>query len=105
MREGTKQPSGRDENQRFPDEPKAEGLSTEPHFSIQQISEMWGLSKDAVRRIFRDVPGVLIIGKDNHERGKRRYTTLRIPQSVLERIHGQYSFGNSVLIRYSTEPK
>ena len=51
---------------------------------------MWNLSPDAVRRIFRDEPGVLVLG-DRNPRSRRRYVTLRIPQSVLERVHRQMS--------------
>jgi hypothetical protein len=94
-----------DGNPTISDEPRSEGLCLEHHFSIEEIAELWNLSKDAVRKIFRDVPGVLVIGANNPQRGKRRYTTLRIPQSVLEKVHLQYSFGNHVLIRYHTEPK
>jgi hypothetical protein len=47
---------------------------------------MWGLSADSIRRLFDDEPGVLVIGDTNHQH-KRRYRTLRIPQSVIERVH------------------
>jgi hypothetical protein len=62
----------------------------ERHFSVAEVAAMWNLSKDAVRRIFQDEPGVLVLG-GRSSGGKRRYTTLRIPQSVLERVHRQYS--------------
>jgi hypothetical protein len=58
----------------------------ERHFSPAQIGEMWGLSADVIRKLFEDEPGVLVIGEDA-PRGKRRYTTLRVPQSVVERVH------------------
>ena len=47
---------------------------------------MWSISPDTVRRLFRDVPGVLKIVRPETKR-KREYITLRIPQSVLERAH------------------
>jgi hypothetical protein len=62
----------------------------ERHFSISEISEIWNVSKDTVRRMFQDEPGVLILGR-RPSRHKRGYTTLRIPQSVLERVHRKYS--------------
>jgi hypothetical protein len=65
----------------------------ERHFTIAQISKMWALSEDAVRRLFRREPGVLVFGDTNPRRRKRRYVTLRIPQSVLERVHRQYALG------------
>jgi len=62
----------------------------ERHFSVAEVAAMWNLSKDTVRRMFQDEPGVLVLGGRSSRR-KRRYTTLRIPQSVLERVHRQYS--------------
>jgi hypothetical protein len=47
---------------------------------------MWGLSADSIRRLFDDEPGVLVIGDTNHQH-KRRYRTLRIPRSVIERVN------------------
>ena len=105
MRNSAKESSYVEANPGVSDEFTARGPALERHYGVDEITEMWGLSKDAVRRIFRGVPGVLVIGTNNPQRGKRRYTTLRIPQSVLERVHLQYSFGNHVLIRYPSEPK
>ncbi len=51
---------------------------------------MWNLSEDAIRRIFEKEPDVLVI--ENRKRGKRRHRTLRIPESVLLRVHGRLSF-------------
>jgi len=59
----------------------------EPHFTIAQIAEMWQLSPDSVRRLFMNEPGVLVLGAEVTRRGTRRYTTLRIPKSVAERVH------------------
>jgi hypothetical protein len=51
---------------------------------------MWNVSVETVRRLFQNEPGVLVLG--GHASGrKRRYTTLRIPQSVLERVHNTCS--------------
>jgi hypothetical protein len=57
------------------------------HYSPAEIAELWGLSVDSVRKIFCNEPGVLVIGNMRSKRGKRSYTTLRIPQTVLDRIH------------------
>ena len=59
----------------------------EPHFTVAQIAEMWQLSPDSVRRLFMNEPGILMFGGDATRRGTRRYTTLRIPKSVAERVH------------------
>ena len=58
----------------------------ERHYSVQQIADLWGLSNDAIRDLFKREPGVLAIGHDGG-RGKRAYKTLRIPESVLQRVH------------------
>jgi hypothetical protein len=58
----------------------------ERHFSVKQVAELWGLSPDAIRRIFRGQPGVVEIQR-NRPGNKRRYKTLRIPLSVVERVH------------------
>lgn len=60
----------------------------EPHFSIQEIAASWNLSPSAVREIFRNEPGVVRMGRPR-SRFRRSYTTLRIPRSVLERVHAR----------------
>jgi hypothetical protein len=60
------------------------------HYSIAEIAELWNLSPDAVRKLFQNEPGVLVLG-DQESRHKRRYTTLRIPESVVERVHRKLS--------------
>ena len=70
---------------------KATSLATlERRFSVSEISEIWNLSKDIVRRMFQNEPGVLVLGTRSSGR-KRGYATLRIPQCTLERVHRQYS--------------
>lgn len=61
--------------------------ATERHYSPAEIAELWNLSTEEVRRIFRDEPGVLVIGSSKPRYGRRRYMTLRIPEDVLERVH------------------
>jgi len=59
---------------------------TERHYSVKEIAEKWGLSPTAIRRLFRDEPGVLRFTKE--KRGlQREYVTLRIPASVAERVY------------------
>jgi len=67
----------------FPDMSRA----TERHYSVAEVAEMWNLSADAVRRLFQNEPGVLVLGDSRPKYGKRRYATLRIPESVLERVY------------------
>jgi hypothetical protein len=58
----------------------------ERHYSVGDIAELWSLSADAVRKVFENEPGVLVLGGQGSP-NKRRYTTLRIPESVLRRVH------------------
>jgi hypothetical protein len=60
------------------------------HFTPTELAEAWGLSPDTVRKLFRDEPGVLKIGRAP-SRFKRSYVTLRIPQEVAERVHRRLS--------------
>ena len=62
----------------------------ERHYAVAEIAEMWNLSADKVRELFQNEPGVLVIGEQS-PRHKRRYVTLRIPHSVLERVHHRLS--------------
>jgi hypothetical protein len=62
----------------------------ERHYSVQEVAAMWSLSNDAVRDAFMKEPGVLVFGHDGR-RGKRAYRTLRIPESVVERVHRKMS--------------
>lgn len=62
----------------------------ERHYSPAELAEQWSLSEDTVRRIFEREPDVLIF--ENPERGSsRRRRTMRIPESVAERVHRRLS--------------
>jgi len=62
----------------------------ERHFSIKEIAKLWGLCENSVREIFKQEPGVIRIERPR-SRYKRAYTTIRIPKSVLERVHRRMS--------------
>ena len=62
------------------------GPAFEQHYSVRQTAKMWGLGVDVVRRIFENEDGVVKIFSPERLH-KRRYTTLRIPESVLRRVH------------------
>lgn len=62
----------------------------ERHFSPKDLTEAWGLSVTKVRRLFQNEPGVLLIGEPSRRLGKklkRRYFTMRIPESVATRVY------------------
>jgi hypothetical protein len=63
--------------------------STEKHYSVQDLCALWQLSPRTIRRLFADEPDVIVLGAWTSvgDRRKRRYVTLRIPQSVAHRVH------------------
>jgi hypothetical protein len=61
-------------------------LALERHYSVSEVAEIWALSEKTVRRMFEDEDGVLHWGTVE-TRYKRGYRTLRIPESVLLRVH------------------
>ncbi len=66
-----------------------DGTAFEHHFTPRELAELWKLDESTVRRIFVDEPGVLIYGKEKRRDGRRDYVTLRIPESVVQRVHEQ----------------
>ncbi len=58
----------------------------EKHYTVSEVAELWKLSSDKIRQIFRDVPGVLKLSSPErcHKRG---YLVLRIPESIAQKIH------------------
>jgi hypothetical protein len=67
-------------------------LVREHHYSPAQLAKLWGVSTETIRTIFRAETGVLKIGKTG-TRYRRAYVTLRIPESVAERVHTRLSGG------------
>jgi hypothetical protein len=57
----------------------------ERHYTVAEAAAFLNFSSDVVRKIFQDEPGVFVLGQSAAY--KRRYTTLRIPASVLERVY------------------
>jgi hypothetical protein len=60
-------------------------ITFERHFSVEELSALWGMSDDFIRRLFLHEPGVVIFCR--HRPGRRVYRTLRIPESVALRVH------------------
>ncbi len=67
-------------------EPSTADAALERHYTVKEISEIWNLDEKLVRRIFGSEPGVVSIGSDD-SRHRRAYRTLRIPESVVLRVH------------------
>jgi hypothetical protein len=68
----------------------ANRLFEEQHYTPAHLGKIWGLSDDTIREIFQNEPGVLCRG-DNGTRRKRKYITMRIPESVAMRVHARLS--------------
>jgi transcriptional regulator GlxA family with amidase domain len=58
---------------------------SERHYEVSELAALWNLSEDTIRRLFRNEPGVLVLGRENRP-GKRRYSTLRVPESVARQV-------------------
>jgi len=61
-------------------------LASEKHYSVTEIAKLWAFSEKTVRRIFEREPGVIQWNREEtlHKRG---YRTLRVPETVLHRVH------------------
>jgi hypothetical protein len=65
---------------------KPHNPALERHYSIIEIALIWGLSQQTITKFFMDEPGVLKHGNPP-SRKRRTYTTLRVPESVMIRVH------------------
>jgi hypothetical protein len=60
----------------------------EQHYTPAQLAKRWGFSDDFVRELFRGEEGVMQIDRPE-KMHKRGYVTLRIPESVAERVYAR----------------
>lgn len=61
----------------------------EQYYTPQQMAERLAVSTNSARRLFQNEPGVVKMGEPSRRLGralKRRYFTLRIPESVAVRV-------------------
>ena len=69
--------------------PEAErqgSIAFEKHCSVAELSRQWGFSENTIRRLFRKEPGVIkIVHQETLH--KRRYTSMRIPERIAQRVH------------------
>lgn len=61
----------------------------ERHYTPHQVAELWNLDESTVRRVFIDEPGVFKLARPYGR--KRQHITLRIPESVVLRVHSRRS--------------
>jgi transcriptional regulator GlxA family with amidase domain len=61
-------------------------LMSERHYSVAELATMWNLSDDTIRRMFENEPDVQVVERPGRT-SKRRFRTLRIPESVAQRVY------------------
>jgi hypothetical protein len=66
-------------------------IAQERHFDVAEIAALWNLSQDKVRRMFENEANVMVIQEEISKHRSRRYRTLRIPESVMTRVHRRLS--------------
>jgi hypothetical protein len=67
-------------------ESRPSGPAFERHYSVNEISAMWNLAYNTIKAMFKNEPGVFAIGSEETRYGRQRIT-LRIPESVMLRVH------------------
>jgi hypothetical protein len=68
---------------------KAETAHTKgSHYTVQEMAVIMGLGVDKIREIFEKEPDTIKL-KNPAKKGKRAYTTLRIPESVAARVQAK----------------
>ena len=60
----------------------------EKHYRVSELGELWGFSHNTIIKLFATEPGVIRLESGM---GRRKYTTLSIPESVALRIHERLS--------------
>lgn len=73
----------------LPDPPIETDPAHEPHFKPKQVAAKWGISESTATHLFENEPGVIKMGNRNSRRRTR--ISLRIPLSVMERVHRKLS--------------
>jgi hypothetical protein len=60
------------------------------HYTVQELASLWGFGVDKIREMFENEPDVLKIQSPT-KRGKRPYSSLRIPEAVAARVQRRNS--------------
>ena len=55
------------------------------HYTVAELAKMWRISESTALRLFKQEPNVLRIGNVNTR--KRTRISLRIPETVADRVH------------------
>jgi hypothetical protein len=59
---------------------------TENILTIPEISARLKIDRHTVTRLFQDERGVLIFGNDETQKHRRKYRSIRVPESVVNRV-------------------
>ncbi len=73
----------------------------ERHYTVAEVSKMWGLSAKTVNRIFSNVDGVVRFN-GSRKASVQKYITLRIPASTMRRVHETLTSQDPALFRRKT---
>ena len=69
-----------------------QSAALERHYAPSEIAEAWGISTDTVRELFRSEPGVIDLSAGRNS-SRRRYSTIRTPRFVVERVYARRQRG------------
>lgn len=61
-------------------------VASEQFFTVSEVAEKLKVSNETVSRWFENRRGVIVLGSAQESRFKRKYRTIRIPESVLNRF-------------------
>jgi hypothetical protein len=61
-------------------------MADEKHYELSELAELWGVSAETIRNVFRNEPDVLRHSSKPNGK-KRKYVLMRIPLSVAQRVH------------------
>jgi hypothetical protein len=61
-------------------------IALEKHYTVGEIADRWHVDYSTARAMFENEPGVLRFGP-GERRFKRRHVSLRVPESVMVRVH------------------
>jgi hypothetical protein len=64
-------------------------MHCEQHYRPKDLARLWGFSVDTVRSWFENEPGILIESRPETMH-KRKYTSMRIPESVATRVYAKH---------------
>ena len=61
----------------------------EKHYRVTELMELWGFSHSTVTKMFTEEPDVLRLSSPPN--GRRKYVSLSIPDSVVQRVHERHA--------------